>query len=545
MAAESRAAVFRSLAGNADVLRLLCAYAAFAISEYAAWIAVLVYAFHQGGATTAGAVAVAQLVPAAGVALLVARVADRSPVTVLVWGYAAQATGATATAVLLLTHAPSLWVYAGAIVLNGSIPTTRPAQSALAPSITIEADQLTACNVVLGWVENASILVAGMATGLLLAVGSAGHVLALTAVLLSSALLCVLPLRRLHLARTAPVDPDPSAGGGSLREVWQDRPARILVGLLAAEYVVVGALDLLMVVLALDLLDVGADWVGYFNTAYGLGALALGMLAMLLVGRRLALVVFGTALLLGLALATTALGGLALVVALLVLVGGSRAIFDVSVRVLLQRSVTPDRLVQVFATAEGMNMLGLATGSIIVPVLVAIGGPELALVGTALVLPLLVVFRSRTVVRLDESARVPVVEIALLRQIPLFAVLPGHAIEGLAQSMDPVRLEAGAVLMREGDPGDYYYAVAEGDVEVSQRGRVIRSVSRPGGLGEIALLRSVPRTATAVASTAVTAYRLDRESFVTAVTGHRSTMDSADALVQEHESQDADRWGHA
>lgn len=536
--------MFRSLAGNTDVLRLIVAYAAFAISEYAAWIAVLVYAYAQGGATTAGAVAVAQLVPAAGVALLVARVADRSPVTVLVWGFAAQAAGATTTAVLLLTNAPPVWVYAAAILLNGSIPTTRPAQSALAPSITTEVDQLTACNVVLGWAENASILVAGVVTGLLLAVGSAGHVLALTAVLLSAALLCVLPLRRLRRSPAAPADRD-HAAAGSLREVWRDRPARILVGLLAAEFVVVGALDLLMVVLAIDLLDVGPGWVGYFNTAYGLGALLLGTLAILLVGRRLALVVFGTALLLGVALASTVLGGLVLVVALLVLVGGSRAIFDVSVRVLLQRSVTPDRLVQVFATAEGMNMLGLAVGSVLVPVLVAIGGPDLALVGTALVLPVLVLVRSRTVVRVDENARVPVVEISLLRQIPLFGVLPGAAIEGLAQSLDHVHLEAGTVLMREGDPGDYYYAVADGTVEVSQRGRVIRSIGRPGGLGEIALLRSVPRTATAVASTPVTAFRLDRDLFLTAVTGHRPTMNSANALVDEHESQDADRWGDA
>ena len=49
MAAESRAAVFRSLAGNADVLRLLCAYAGFAISEYAAWIAVLLVMYQAMG----------------------------------------------------------------------------------------------------------------------------------------------------------------------------------------------------------------------------------------------------------------------------------------------------------------------------------------------------------------------------------------------------------------------------------------------------------------------------------------------------------------
>ena len=546
--ADSRLGVFRSLAGNADVLRLLLAYTGFAVSEYAAWIALLVYAYDHGGATTAGVVAVAQLLPAAGVALVVSRVADRSPVSVLVWGYAAQAVGAITTAALLLGGAPALFVYAAAILVNATIPTTRPAQSALTPALTTEVDQLTACNVTVGWVDSGSILLAGALSGVILAAGSPGDVFAVTAVLLTSAALVVLPLRRLRRAvgRPEEVAADDEARSdttGLLTTLWADRPARMLVGLLGAEYVVVGALDLLMVVLAVDLLDVGNQWVGYLNTAYGVGAMLLGALAVLMVGRRLARVIFATAAAVGVALAATSLGGLAAVVLLLVLVGGGRALFEMSVRVLLQRSVRPERLAHVFGVAEGLTMLGLAVGSVLVPVLDAVGGARLAVLGTAVVLPAVVLVWSRLLVRIDEHARVPVVEIALLRQLPLFAVLPGDALEGLAQSLEEVHLDAGAVLMREGQPGDYYYAVADGTVDVSQRGRRIRSVSRPGGLGEIALLRSVPRTATAIASTPVTAYRLGRDVFLTAVTGHRPTLASADAVVQQHQNRDADRWG--
>ncbi|MGB9378445.1 MAG: cyclic nucleotide-binding domain-containing protein [Mycobacteriales bacterium] len=529
------------------LVRVVVAYALFTITEYAVWIGVLVYAYSFGGATAAGLVALAQLAPATVLAPLIATLADRYPPgRTMTASYGIQTVATAAIGVCVLTGAPPLATYAAAVVASTAMTATRPAQAALTPGLTRSVEELAATNVVVGWLESLGIVLAGLVAGLALAADSLTSIFAGSAVMLLSAMALVAPLR-------VPAAASPATGvapeafrqvARGIKEVTGHRQSRLLVGLLGSEYILIGALDVLFVVVAVEVLHRTTAWTGYLNTAFGAGGVLLGSLAALLVGRRLGPVICTCALLTGLALgATLLLPGPVTVVALLAVVGGSRALYDVATRTLLQRAVPADLVARMFGLAEGLSMAGLAVGSLLTPALVAIGGGKLALAGVAAVLPMMVLVRGRVILRLDDDAHVPVVEIALLRSLRIFQGLPATALEGVARSLVRVDVEQGAVVIRQGDLGTHYYAIAAGELDVRQDGIHLRTLGRGEGAGEIALLRGVPRTASVVALTSATLYSLDREAFLAVLSAHTRARSTASAIVGELRAGDLLRSG--
>lgn len=101
-----------------------------------------------------------------------------------------------------------------------------------------------------------------------------------------------------------------------------------------------------------------------------------------------------------------------------------------------------------------------------------------------------------------------------LARIGLFADLPGETLTKLADRMQREDVDAGAVLIREGEPGDRFFVLISGMASVSQSGLGPRGVVKPGDFfGEVALTMHVPRTATVTAMTPCVVASCDEATF--------------------------------
>src|SRR5262249_16327433 len=159
--------------------------------------------------------------------------------------------------------------------------------------------------------------------------------------------------------------------------------ARVLGALVAADFAVLGALEVLYPPLAIDVLGQDSSWAGYLNAAFGAGAAVAIVVTSSLVGRTRLI----PSTLAGLLLyarpffVLAAYQALPVAVVVLILAGLGRAVLGVGTRTLLQRVSPPDMVARVFGIVEAVSMGALAVGSLGVAALVAIGGVPLGLLG--------------------------------------------------------------------------------------------------------------------------------------------------------------------
>jgi ATP-binding cassette subfamily B protein len=99
-------------------------------------------------------------------------------------------------------------------------------------------------------------------------------------------------------------------------------------------------------------------------------------------------------------------------------------------------------------------------------------------------------------------------------RIALLASLPGDRLADLASRMKRENVQPGKTVVIEGEPGERFYVVLSGMLEVSQAGRGQRSILKPGDyFGEVALAMDIPRTASVRAITPSTVASCDKATF--------------------------------
>jgi MFS family permease len=527
---------FREVFRNPGLRRVQVAFAESELGDWGAAIALAVLAFEEHGATGVGLLMLIRMIPAALASPFTSILGDRHDrVLVMLSSDLVRSAAMAGLAILAFTDGPLGALYALAAVVSVTSTAFRPAQAAVLPSLARTPDELTAANVASSTIESVTGFVGPAFGGVILATTSAGVTFSIAAVTFAvSALL----LSRIRVQGKEEEAEKPSEGilrlaAAGVRTIAAEPNVRLLSLLFGAQTLVAGALNVLVVVVALELLDSGERGLGALNAALGVGGILGAAAALGLVGRRRLAAAFG--------LGTLAWGvPIALMAAwteeagafvLLAIVGLANTVVDVAGFTLLQRAVPDEVLARVFGALESIFLATGALGALIASALVEGLGIDGALVVTGAFLPVVIALTWTRIVRIDAAAPAPGAELELLRSTPIFAALPATTLEQLASSLAPVSVPAGQVVFRQGEAGDRFYVIAEGEVEVSIDGASTAELAPGDFFGEIALLRDVPRTATVTARTALSAFTLERDEFIAAVTGHAPSAEAAGAVV--------------
>jgi len=562
-----RFGVLSSVVRSPVLAPLELAYLVFAFGEWSTWVAVIVYAYVRGGAGEAGIIVCVELAPSVLLAPAVAALGDRfARDRVLLGTYAAQAAVMAAMAITLLIGSGPLLIYPLAVVTATLVALSRPIHAALMPEVVESPDELTAANVVSGMAESAGTLIGPLGAAILLGIGGPATVFVVAAAGALGASLAVLWVarrRRTGAGAAAPEtsDVDRSGDDRSAEPVrsWRATGAQLVAGLAAIladgrlravvliatwATLLVGAMDILYAVLAIDLMGLGGQGVGFVGALGGVGAILGSVAGLLLVGReRLGVALAASAIAYGCGIAAIAVvpGSVAAGI-LLVLAGIGSGLTYVGAQTLIHRLAGDDVMSRVFGVLQGLMMGASAVGAIAVPIVIGVVGNRAVFAVAGLSLPIVLALVGRAIVQGDRLDATRAAELRLLRGVPMLAPVSGPVLERLAGAIVRSRHPAGSIVVREGDHGDRFYVVETGSLQVSVNGRPVRQLGSGGSFGEIALIRDVPRTATVTAIEDSVLLGIDHRPFVDALGGQPRSRTIAHALIDDRLATDVPRF---
>jgi Cyclic nucleotide-binding domain len=522
---------------NARLSRFVLAHLLTVVGEWAVIVGLLVYAYRWGGTSAVGFVSLAIHAPTLVCAPLAAHLAARHRAhSVRLMGFAVQALtfGGAAIASSLDVAAPFVIVLV--VVGVGAINTLRPTGAVLLPAVARSTQELIRGNLWVSYCDSSSALIGPLAAAMLGGLG--GSTAVFTACAIGSAIACGVTAWRpspLALARSDAhaMIPPKRVMRTALGELRTRRWAIGVLGVSSARNLVIGAFDVLLVIVALKALDMGDRGPGLLSALVGAGAVASMLVATLVVRHaqlRRALV----AGLVATAVMCVVLGSflnVPVAFVLLPLLGMCLSLMENLSRMLLQRSTEPRSLGSLFACLGLVGGVAQVAGVGVAQGLLAVADLKVALIGVGVILAVIALVSVRALKEADAHADVPVVEMALLGSIPMFAPLPTATLEMVARSAERVKVTAGDEVIRQGESGDVFYAVADGEFDIEMNGVLLRTAPRGDFFGEVALLSNVARTATVRAQRDGELLAIHRDPFLLAITGHEVSHSAAIAYV--------------
>ena len=283
----------RTVFTNPGLRRLNLAFGGSLIGDWAYATAIAVWAYGIGGAKLVAVWAVIRLLLMAVVTPFTATLADRHNRKMILVG------SDLVRLVLIVSAAVGIWADATILVFvlagTASVVGTpfRPAFRALMPSLVTRPEELTASNGTSSTLESLSFFVGPAIAGLLLATTSVPIVLLFDAATFAWSALLISGVHPSQSGRTPTTRRGRCRGrteaeedAGFLRDMVEGftymlrhADLRLILVLICAQTVVAGASAVFVVSVAFDLVDLGAQGVGYLDSALGLGALLGGFIA--------------------------------------------------------------------------------------------------------------------------------------------------------------------------------------------------------------------------------------------------------------------------
>ncbi len=528
MAARGR---YRDALRHRD-LRLLIG--SFLIDQIGSWsylVVIGVYVFDRTHSTQwLAALGVCRWGPGLLLASYGGVLADRyQRITVLIVSALASAALMTGMAVVVAVDAPVVLVLVISALASVAVTPYQPAAGALTPEVVGERD-LAAANAIFSGLENLVVVIGPAIGGLLLLTGRPVIGVAINAASFAAAAAIIARLRVRSRGGTAE--------GGTLQQLAAGfkalaaQPVAVAIILFAAlDSAVYGASTVLYVPLSIRL-GTGSDGYGYLLAASALGGVLGAALANRLSGTgRLARVIMGSICLQALPfLVTIPVHSPALAAVLQAFSGVGMIIVDVLALTSLQRDLPGSVLSRVLGIFDTLVLGGILLASLATGILLAHTSLAVALVVVGAGIPAIALLGLPTLLRADRtSAEVAArlrPRVNLLSTLDLLADADRTTLERLAAAAEQVAVPAGGTLIRQGEPADALWILVRGELSVSVTAAdsapcELAPVTAPGYVGEVGLLKGIPRTATVRASQDAALLRIGGPDFLAALEAGR------------------------
>ncbi|HWC67848.1 MAG TPA: MFS transporter [Acidimicrobiales bacterium] len=406
-----------------------------------------------------------------------------------------------------------------------------PSTAALVPR-TVPTEDLAPANALLTTADTVAWSIGPGLAGLLL--GARGYVPAAvaSATVAGVAVACGLAALRRPLTELV-IDHDQperflQALRTGVRTIRSSSNIVVPLALVLVAYFVYGAAEVLLLVAATDLLDMGRGGYGALTAALGVGSFAAVAVANRAAAAQRTTALLGAGVLAGgLPLALLAAVETPAVALVLVACAGlGSVIADVLILATMQRIVPADQLARVFGILEALLVAAVILGSTISALIVSVAGIRAALVVVGSVVPITAVATLPRLLRrappelADLTALQPAIE--LLGALPMLRAASRTSIEALARTSSRDTVAAGVTAVAQGDHPDDFFAIVRGRFEVWKTDAagvtsMVNALGPGDGFGEIGLLQGVPRTASVLATSEAEVLRIPGAAFLHAV----------------------------